>query len=293
MKKLTLLFAAFVIMFGGLFTGCEDAAEAEGPTLSFFAGNQQEFITSDVTVDPGAVLRFSWLAVKGDKNLTSMEVTRDGAYLAGYPDEVIPNDNYRDTLITEAPINNGYYLYAFEVFDRNENSAVKEFTITVSVEAADEHQATLGAQNNAQSGSSFASSNGQVYKLADAAANSDVIDFVYFYGATNAATLSAPDNLTDLNEVFGTGGNAPANWSTNNDTRFATTTKSASAFDDIEASSELIPASEPSDNKANQLAADDVIAFKTAGGKYGLIKVVSIDGASNTGSITIVVKVQP
>ncbi len=51
-----------------------------------------------------------------------------------------------------------------------------------------------------------------------------------------------------------------------------------------------------SDNDNNKIASDlkvgDVVAFKTASGKYGILKVKAISSNSDTGTITIDYKIQ-
>ena len=291
MKKLSLLTVFILFAFIGFFSGCEDVTEDTAPTLEFFGGN---YIDEDVTVEPGAALVFSWLATKGSSNLASFSIERDNIILAGYPDEDIPNDNYSATVSLEAPQNEGAYVYKFIVTDNNDLTASESFTITVSGGPIKTWTATLGSYQS-NTGSSFASITGEVFQMTEAKANSTLIDFMYYYGNTNNATIAAPDD-NDAATVFT--GTAPlSTWTTRNSTRFKTTSLTAANFDAITDDSDIVTnATTAADTDENDLAVVDVIAFatdsdKAGGSKMGLIKITTINTGA-TGSRVIAVKVQ-
>ena len=263
------------------------------PVLEFFGGT---YIDEDVTVEPGAAISFSWLATKGTYYLKTFSIARDGVTLAGYPDEDIDNNNYSDQVTLEAPLNEGAYVYTFTVTDNNDKTASVSFTITVEATGGPitTWTKTLGSHQSA-TGASFASTTGTVYGIADAKTNSSVIDFMYFYGATNYATLAAPDDY-DVSTVFASA-DGPANWTTRNSTRFAATSLTAGDFDAIADDLVIVEkATGASATKVNNLATGDVVAFvtdsdKSGGAKMGLVKIVSITTGAG-GTITISVKVQ-
>jgi hypothetical protein len=294
MKKLSLLTVLILIAFAGFFSGCDNLTQDEAPLLDFFGG---AYIDANATVQPGGVLKFSWLATKGSSNLVSFTIERDGITLAGYPDETIPNDNYKDSVSLEAPSNEGVYIYEFIVTDKNDLTASESFTITVEQTGSPikSWTSTLGA-HQAAAGSSFASITGVVYQMNDAKTNSTLIDFLYYYGANNLATLAAPDDA-DAATVFNNVNNGLSTWSTRNSTRFNITSLTAANFDAITDDLLLIShATGAADTDENQLAVGNVIAFvtdadKTGGSKMGLIKITSITTGA-TGSMGISVKVQ-
>ena len=294
MKKFSLLSVFILIAFTGFFTGCEDATQDTPPTLEFFGGN---YIDDNVTVEPGGVLAFSWLATKGSSNLASFSIERDGIALSGYPDEDIPNDNYTATVELEAPQNEGAYVYEFIVTDNKDLTASKSFTITVEQTGGpiNSWTATLGAHQSA-TGSSFASITGFVYQMDDAKTNSTLIDFLYYYGASNLATLAAPDDAAAAT-VFNNVNNGLSTWSTRNSTKFKSTSLTAANFDAITDDLLLVSnATGAADSYKKELAAGNVIAFvtdadKTGGSKMGLIKITSFTTGA-TGSMVIAVKVQ-
>ena len=291
MKKPGFIASLIFTAFMGLFTGCETTDE--GPSIQFFGG---AYIDDDVTVEPGGVLKFSWLATKGTSNLASFTIERDNITLAGYPDESVPNDNYKDSVNLEAPLNEGEYVYELIVTDKNDLTATGSFTITVEQTGGpiNSWTATLGSYLSA-TGSSFASITGEVYQMDDAKTNSGLIDFLYYYGASNLAALAAPDD-GDAATVF-SGGNGLGTWTTRNSTKLKGTTLSATDFDGI-ANDLLIVANATgaSGTSEHHLEVGDVVAFitdadKTGGSKMGLIKIVSITGEA-AGTMQIAVKVQ-
>ncbi|MFC2087919.1 hypothetical protein ACFLSA_07155, partial [Bacteroidota bacterium] len=152
----------------------------------------------------------------------------------------------------------------------------------------------LGGQTNATYGSSFASINGNVYKWADAMANSDKIDFVYFYGSTNGATIASPK---DDQAAVAFGSLEFTDWDTQNDTKFAKV--SGVNWSEVTGDGIIVEkAVNLNDTRANQLTVDQIVAFETAStsahpSKKGLFKVTSISGTTGADrQITIEVKVQ-
>jgi hypothetical protein len=294
MKKISLLLAAVFISFIGIFNSCDEAEELLGPKLEFFGTGG--YIDEDVTVEPGAAISFSWLAKKGASNLASFSISRDGATLTGYPDEDIEKDNYTDQVILEAPLNEGAYVYTFTITDNKDMTASVSFTITVEATGGpiSEWSETLGSHQSA-TGSSFATATGTRYNIADAKAHSDEVDFMYFYGVNNLATLAAPDEAK-VTEVFSSA-DGPASWSTRNSTRFVKTLLTAADFDAVEDDLLIVEkANGASSTMANELAEGNIIAFvtdadKTGGSKMGLVKIISITTGAG-GTMEISVKVQ-
>jgi hypothetical protein len=178
------------------------------------------------------------------------------------------------------------------------NGAGEEKKVEHSVYIANDFTAysakIFGAQNNADLGSFFSTSNGQIYKIAEAKTSSSLIDFVYFHGATNQATIASPDepNVFSGNGAVHTGTNGVTTWSKRNATRFKVTEITAAQFAEVEDDVDLIVNASGAELKlANQLTVGKVIAFTTDGGKSGLFLVKAIT-TGNTGSITVDVKVQ-
>lgn len=148
----------------------------------------------------------------------------------------------------------------------------------------------------------FSTADGMRYTVNEVnttAATSPKIDFGYYYGATDEASLASPAEFPSTVYDLST-----ENWNRYNATVFRTTTLSVSEFDNITVydDSKLSAAYELGSTAAEgiitQLAVDKVYAFRTddlkvGGSKFGLIRVVSIKaGAGVADGINLEVKVE-
>ncbi|NTW26088.1 MAG: hypothetical protein HGA37_15425, partial [Lentimicrobium sp.] len=90
-----------------------------------------------------------------------------------------------------------------------------------------------------------------------------------------------------------TGASSPDNYTTKNLTWFVKTALTAAQFDAVQNDAIVIDAFDTENDfrKAKVLTAGDVYSFKLQNGKYGLLKVIAVNG-EQTGSLEIAVKVQ-
>jgi hypothetical protein len=145
----------------------------------------------------------------------------------------------------------------------------------------------LGGQNNAN-GSLYSLYLDEVVKLAQGAAMYQVVDLVYYYGATNKATLSSP-SADGAKSVY----SSIANWTSRNVTGLLLLSTTATEFDAIDTETKFTTAYgtvTPSSDYLATLAVGKVFAMVTSTGKKALVKVKEISAASNAGAITIEVK---
>ncbi len=155
----------------------------------------------------------------------------------------------------------------------------------------------FGDQTNNSAGSFFATSNGTVYTQAQAKANDSLVDLVYYYGATNKATIANPTDA-DAATIFDNPTTGLQTWTKKNNTELRATILTADIFNTISADSTLTKLYTASAigsalTDATDLAVGDVIAFKTVKNKQGFLKVVTIiENNSNADYITVDVKVQ-
>jgi hypothetical protein len=272
------------------------------PSLAFLSGEYQpgwNRIDADVTLTVGEEFVFGITGnTNSDKYLKRLLIQRkfENVSTITLLDSALNTVSITLDIMTFAYPTVGLEDFICTLWDKNDKSTTINFTITTEPAASDittYEDIILGAQAST-TGGSFASVDGMVYTLDMAKANSDKIDFLYFYGATNLATLAAPDDA-DAATVF-TGANGLDTWDVLNPTKFKTTTLSSADFNAITSSSQLVTVAvlptQPNLSKANDLSVGDVLAFKTVEEKFGLIRVDAINGANNAGTIEITVKVQ-
>ena len=185
-------------------------------------------------------------------------------------------------------------IYAtIRVTDRKEKVEPSNFKIEVESNIESFTAVLMGSYDDANLGSFFSTVTGEVYKITPAGENSELIDFAYFYGSTNEATISAPDN----DDVFGTGDKVfgpVTSWTPRLKTRFTKISAqnlTVAEFDAAE-DDEIITENEAEElsKMVNKLQDGDLVFFVTADGKKGIFKVADLDTKAKT--ITIDVKVQ-
>src|SRR5690554_2268637 len=186
-------------------------------------------------------------------------------------------------------------IYAtIRVTDRKEKVEPSNFKIEVESNIESFTAVLMGSYDDANLGSFFSTVTGKVYKITPAGENSELIDFAYFYGSTNEATISAPDN----DDVFGTGDGRVfgpvTSWATRLETRFTKiSAENLTVADfDVAENDEIITENEAEElsKMVNKLQDGDLVFFVTDDGKKGIFKVAELDTEAKT--ITIDVKVQ-
>jgi hypothetical protein len=291
MKKLNYLLGLMLIT-GMIFTSCSIDDDDPLPPGIHFKG-ESGYTSADVTINENNTIKVGIVALSNStsgKNITSFKLTLTSNNVPQVLiDSVVNTATYDADYFITFP-DEGEYRLSAKVTDKDGQSAEVAFTVTVNGVAGiiDYTDKILGSYNS-NTGSSFASADGTVYTLADAKANSEKIDWLYFYGATNHATIAAPDD--DVAATVFTGADGLENWETRNNTRFAHSLLTADQFNEITTKSQLVTAAQganPTETRLNSLQVGNVLAFLTAGGDYGLIRVDAIvEGADGTISISV------
>lgn len=290
MKKLTNYMLSMLAIAGMLFlTSCGDDEEDPTPTGGITvvldpAGD----ISGDATLNTGSSysLRVVVNAANGNADLATYKITQDGVALSDFDDVAISSsDNRGFTLETppiDVPLTAGSYAYEFVVTDEDGGTGSVSWVITAEAASAFSSEVTvsLGAQS-ASAGSSYDVEGATQFTLADAKSNSADVDFFYYYGATNLATLWAPGDADAVTAgLFG----LPGDWATRNETAMDKVSLDFDAATVAEVQAETL-----SGTKANQLAAGDVVVFETVGGVRGIIEVTAVNGAAD-GTIDLKMK---
>lgn len=298
MKKSSYLFTALVLIGMTFIYSCskdDSNTVDQKPAINFVGG--AGYVSTDVTLKVNEQFKVG---------INAFSNTNSGAKLAKFTitriinnkpavllDSAISSNVFNIDILANTNSATGQETWYYKITDKNNESREISLTITTIPGAGPINAYSmkiLGAQGSA-TGSSFASIDGTVYSLAEAKANQVKIDWMYYYGATDIATLAAPnDDHAAL--VFNNATNGLQTWTTKNATKFKKVTDPidwASITND-----EVIveqTASGVTNSRITNLATGDILSFIAASGKKGMIKVESITGTED-GSINISVKVQ-
>lgn len=142
--------------------------------------------------------------------------------------------------------------------------------------------AKLGAQGNTTLGGFLSVEMKQVYTQAEAFQNQDKIDILCFFEAEGGNNIAIAGPGSGIKDIF-TGETAPENWTTQNKTLFTdpATAITVEQFDqlldgDVAIQSYYDETVTSGNRKKKDMKTNDIYAFKTASGKYGLFKVISV-----------------
>ncbi|MEE4196771.1 MAG: hypothetical protein V2I54_03940 [Bacteroidales bacterium] len=142
---------------------------------------------------------------------------------------------------------------------------------------------TLGAQDNTAIGGFYSITNHNVYTLEEAFENQETIDFLCFYELTethaNYTTIASPG--ANIKEIF-VGDYDFENWDTTKTTylyQLEETVFTPEQFDALTETDAIIESLYDAENakrKAKDLQVDDLYAFQTEDGTYGIFKVTAV-----------------
>ena len=291
------------LLFAGLigFTSCSTDEETPVPTIVINTNSLGSDQTggsastgTTVTVNLTATAQEEIAKLSATKTVGGTETTLPTyPVTSGFTSKTSHTWNATYTVVETS----GTVALKFSVEDKKGKISTKTFTVTVGSDISTWTGKLLAAPlANGTSKTFFTTSIGGTHTLSEAKSSASLVDFGYFHGATGLATLAAPsDYLTTAYDL--------TDWSVRNATEFRRTTMTAAEFT-AASSSTLIgttfdggtvstDGSNPAGGftRVNTLSVDQVVAFKTAAGKKGLLHVSAIS-AGATGSITFTVKVQ-
>lgn len=283
MKRTKLFGLMMALVVGMGFTSCSDDEDA------FINITVEGNVPETLTV--GESLTINYSVVSSDR-LDIIEYLINNEVVGSVEDFTSNTSHTGSFTITAEEV--GTIYATIRVSDRKGKVEPRDFSIEVESNIESFTAVLMGNYDDTEHGSFFSTVNGEVYMITPAGENSELIDFAYFYGSNNSATITAPDN----DEVIGTGDSklyAPvAEWATRNATRFNQLFSGITVEEfDAMNNDALIVANTASDvdlKMANLLNKDALVAFITADGKKGIFKVADLDTEAKT--ITIDVKVQ-
>jgi len=307
MKKMK-LFGLMFLAGALLFSSCKKDEETAAPTISTSGASSIDLTVAQIAAGERVVFNINFTAaaevetfsIKEDKSGTANATSVYDAANTDFSGKTEDVYNFDKTFVA-ADFDDGTNIYnkivyTFTVSDKEGRAIDISYTVNVVEEAtgfgafSSYTTVLMGGQEHATLGSFYASSSNTVYLSAAAKTNAANVDFCYFYGVTNLATLCAPANA-DAATVFDSSTNGVATWSVRNATKFVASTID---FANLSETTDVSGVAFGAETKANSLAVGDVVAFQTVAGKLGFVKVTAITSnvQYDDGTITIEVKVQ-
>jgi len=295
MKKTNfLVLVASIVTLGFFSTSCKKDGAA--PVITLATSSIQDKDT--VAVGDSVTIEFS---VDAENKISKVEITNSkAAVLKTFTDVSVSKFSY--TFAAEAV---GVETYNINVKDKKDLSTTSSLVITtVSGVKSYTTKLVYAPTANKSSKTFFSASSGSTYDVTGFSTSSTSIDFGYFYGANAKASFASPSDY--LSTAYDIAALYPS--ATRNVTTFAVSTQN---FDGIATTVDIKAAYTGGTLATNgvnpqggatrlyDVTAGKVVAFKTASGIYGVLKVVAIVDADNDGLftgdgdyITIDVKVQ-
>ena len=272
MKKLNVLLILSVMASAVFFSSCVDDEDPLAPVITF-----QDYNGEALERDLGEEIGISFIVKQGDAKLEDVVVKlgQGEIYRASTAKDVKIENNMVVTLDQKLEVV-GAQTLTITVTDKADLKAEKTIAITVKSDLDDKGSKILGSGSNAN-GSYYSLATNEVIKQTTAQADPSKVTFVYNNTATDGAQIYSPTESSALD--------------------FTGSTATETVFDILTnvtyetATSANIPANFPL-TKVTNLAENDVVAFKTADGTVGIIKVTAIDaGADGMATLSIKTKI--
>lgn len=296
MKKLNFLFAILVMAAVPFITSCGTDETATPPTLMLNAA--PGYTGTDVTVPVNTELKVGIIASSTSAKLSNFKISQTIGGITSTPvDTTFSIDSFNRDYIITAPDQVGSLTLTFKITAADGEMAQASFTITTTSAPIYTYTAILmGGQLNPDLGSFYSTGTNTVLKVGPATAAPASVDFGYYYGTVNEATISAPsDNAITAVTNF----DAISGWNPRNITKMKLITTAINWANVTDESGILTYATSLTETKADHLQVDDIVAFETAStstnpGKKGLFKVIELNGTSigTDRSIKIEIKIQ-
>jgi len=294
MKSISFLFAILLMASVPFLTSCGTDETATPPTIMLNAA--PGYTGTDVTVPVNTELKVGIIASATTAKLSNLKInqTSNGSTTT-LIDTTFSSDNFNQDFTITAPSVVGSLTLTFIIAAADGESAQASFSITTTSAPIYTYTAILmGGQENSTLGSFYSTLNDSVMKIAVARQNSQQIDMVYYYGASNHSSIVAVSDA----QLLGVPAFAECDtWLTKNATKFKKTTGIDWATITDE-SGILANAVNLTETHMNDLIVGDIIAFETATTssnptKKGMYKVMKVEGLTSASrSITIEVKIQ-
>ncbi len=296
MKSVKLLFA--LVTLGMFFSGCESEEPETTPFIIIKTGSG--LMTDGATVSPGGTMKFGISATGGGGVITNLVVKRiaDGNVITEMDRGIYIIKGGLDTTLTFTRGYSEKERWTFFIMNSYRDTASVSLSVYKGTGSAYGEifyypSITLGYQSNTSLPQFLDVNSGMAYTSSTVTGNESLIDLVMLWHINNYPTLSCPGYgaTQSYYPVF-------ASWTVKNMTTYDYYTSdnnliTAAQFDAAANDSLLTLGYKPGQVSGFSKYAytGKVVPFKTAQGKYGLVKIISA-GENADGSAEIAVKIQ-
>lgn len=253
----------------------------------------------DVTAAPGDKLTYQML-INSDSELktagftakfnSTMLASADTVFPAGLEAAIIDIE----FVVPETMADGAVLTLTFTASNTEQTVVSRTVNVVIPPGEINTYTAVIMSDLENPEGKSFYSIEDNIrMNINEAIAASGTVDLIYYYGATNKATLCAPadkavEAFKDSKEEV-----IVNKFTTRNNTKLAAVTMTVAEFNAV-TNDVAIKAKTPTatNTAVPSLAKDNIIWCESVTGKKALVKVVSIAGTQSNSFITIEVKVQ-
>lgn len=291
MKKWNYLLSLLLLASAVFVSSCTKDETVNGPSLNL--KGQSGYTSSDVTVPAGTDVTIGVIGTAGDKNLTRFVLT---VINDNNPQDVVDTTFNSSTFnldiaLTFSASSVGENRINMTLTDKDGNQDTESFKVTVEAQTnvVKYEGVLLGSSNDTEPSFYSTTTNERftVGQLTTNTTNQAKVDFLFFKKSEpDANVLASPrDPLANAVAIF------KLNlWTNKNETYFNTTTITAAEFDAI-GSTYVFDDFNTSAQKTSitALAEGQVVMFKTAEGKLGLVKVVDLRSRGDLAEFDVIV----
>lgn len=297
-----------ILAAGIVFSACEkkvDPIDSFDVTVEYRSGGPK-YVTSDVTVNPKDSIYFDFTISSPNQDISYVEIQKNGVRI-----DTFRLNNAADK--RSFSLVKGYRAdsiagdYSYRVLARDSRAIFmgdgeKSFKVTVTPDFNFWSYRIIQVPDSVNKTNKcyYSTVDGTLYSYSEGAANSPKIDFGYYYDTTGTAAggtnifghtiyaLNVPQPRISFYDI--------STWTQNATTFKVISTNFVSNLTSAGAINTIIKNGMTSGTatKINKIAANNVIGFKTASGKYGaiLIRYINQNNPNKETQIEIDVKVQ-
>ncbi|MDR2937912.1 MAG: hypothetical protein LBU92_03110 [Prevotellaceae bacterium] len=206
----------------------------------------------------------------------------------GKPVTKFKNSRKYECVITLRDITQEFVL-VIEATDKKGRAVTAEYTVRVEGQgsnvAAFHRNLRMGFNMLNSVGSSYSVSAGKILLLPEAKQQQSQVDFMFFMGKDNGVTIAAPADRV-VTQVFNNMSYGVQTWGARNATEFV---KVNLDFENASAEDIAAAMNGSKSTKVNHLKTGDTVAFKTASGQVGLVKISNI-GPNSASTLNVNVR---